>query len=230
MQHMRHAARQILEVMHGDDHGHTAPHQPREQALRRGALPRIEAGERLIEQQHARAARERARDEGAPQLPIGQFARTAPRCRRQTEEPEPASCGAAILGGGRLAQPDARVPSARHQVQQAHIHGVIGLQLGRHVADVAFPRLDRRPGGKSAALEATAVRGRQIAVQQLEEAGFAGAIVAEHRPMLAFAHLPVHAGEHAPIADVQIRTDDAQQHCTAAPRRHGRTGHAHGTA
>jgi len=47
--------------------------------LDRRALPGIETGKRLVQQKDVRIRRHGARDERAPQLSVGQFARPA-RC------------------------------------------------------------------------------------------------------------------------------------------------------
>ncbi len=105
MQSVRHAARQILGMMHGGNDRHSALHQTLQQALHRGSLDGIEACEGFVQQQYLRIRRHRSRDERASQLSVGQFARPALRDIPQFEKCEPALArvfrSAAVIGAAR---------------------------------------------------------------------------------------------------------------------------------
>ena len=151
--------------MHGNDHGQLLAHQGLEHALHGGALPRVEARQRFIEQQDARLSGQRPRNEGTAQLSIGQIARPPSGHRRQAEVSQPMGRGPSILCGRGIGETNARMPPARHQIPNGHIQRVVGLQFRRHIADLPLPQGDRRSRGKTCALDAATQGGRQIAVQ-----------------------------------------------------------------
>ena len=70
---MRDAARQILRMMYGDDEREAPLHQALQQPLHRSSLPRIESGQRFVQQQNACLARERAREQRTTQLTVRQL-------------------------------------------------------------------------------------------------------------------------------------------------------------
>ena len=70
---MRDAAWQILRMMYGDDEREAALHQALQQPLHRTSLPRIESGQRFVQQQNACIARERPREQRAAQLTVRQL-------------------------------------------------------------------------------------------------------------------------------------------------------------
>ena len=153
-----------------------------------------EAGERLVQQQQARRLRERQRDLEAAPVAVRDFRHAAPRLAL---EPHPREDAARRVEERRLARerPE-RVPAGARKAQQREHHVVLervvreerdDLVGAREPAARALVRLHARDLAPEDADRARVAA--QVAGDEVEERGLAGAVGPDDEPALARHHL-----------------------------------------
>ena len=185
----------------------------REQLLHDG---RGEALERLVEQEQAHVARQRAGHGQHLLLAAGEIvgsrAHTRPQRREHLQDLRLAPHHAAAAGVGGACQP-AEVQVLRHR------HAGEQPAALRHVADAATRHVGRREAGDVLPLEDDAAGGGgNEAGDGLEQGGFAGTVAAEQGDDLALAHVERGVVEDVALAVEGVDLGDVQE----GPRLGGR--------
>jgi hypothetical protein len=156
----------------GDQHGATLGAELLEQRRDALAAPRVHAGERLVEQQHARVLHERARQERALALAAGELSEGRVRQPGHAHPRERSERRLALGAPGR--EPPAPLRDGSHQRDVERAHGEVEpgtLGLG----DVGGPpRNPNRPGERL-----------ELAHERAEQGGLAAAVRPQHAHRLA---------------------------------------------
>ncbi len=199
-------------------------------------LGRVEAGRRLVEQQQFRRGGERDRHAEQPLLAMGEAARALAAARRQADE---------IEQGARLVTEAGFLARQPLQAQQRapQLGPAAQMQRGQHVlvrgaaaehagalegTDDAERRdaLGRQPGQCPPAITHGADLGPQIAGDDVERGGLAGAVGADQAQDRALRHGERDLGQgdqaaepHRDGVDLERRRAPAGAHGTALPRR-----------
>ena len=118
----------------------------------------------------------------------------------------------------RLVEADARM-QARHDdlFDRARRGRVPGLQLRRHDADRALPFGHGRAGLKPLPFDSAAIRRTEVAVEQRNQRGLAGAVGPGDEPVLTGRNRPVERPEHAASVPIDARAPELQHWLRASP-------------
>ena len=205
---VREAREDFLDVVRDENEGGAvfAAGETAEKSEKILAGDRIEAGAGFVEDEQARTGHQGAGDENALAFALGEKLPLAVEETRGTEQAEEFFRGGDVGAGGGEPEIELGVAAADDGLQG----GLGGRDAGlERAGDDPELEAEFAPIGFAVAVAEdrdVAGAGREVAEEGFEQSGFAAAVGAQDRPVLAAPHAPIEAGKDDGVAAGHAQT------------------------